>query len=383
LRYENEENNSAKEISMKPIHMVDVVGQYLKIKEEIDETALRVIGSGQYILGKEVSEFEHEVAQYLNVKHGIGCASGTDALMVSMMALGIGRGDEVITTPFTFAATTETIMLLGAKPMYVDIDPRTFNLDPLKIESAITKNTKAIIPVHLYGQTVDMDSLVAVAHRFNIPIIEDMCQAIGADYKGKKVGGIGAMGCISFFPSKNLGAFGDAGMVVTNDAALAEKVRMIVVHGSRERYKHEIIGLNSRLDALQAAMLRVKLRYIDQWIEARRKAALIYNHLFADSDVEIPYEAPYGRHVYHQYTVRIKNRDRVAQSLNEKNIPYGIYYPIALHRQEAYRAAGKPTGTFPVTEKATDEVLSLPMHTELDEEQQKCIVQSVVEAMKK
>jgi len=363
--------------------MVDVVGQYLKIKEEIDETALRVIGSGQYILGKEVSEFENEVGQYLNVKHGIGCASGTDALMVSMMALGIGRGDEVITTPFTFAATTETIMLLGAKPMYVDIDPRTFNLDPLKIESAITKNTKAIIPVHLYGQTVDMDPLVAVAHRFDIPIIEDMCQAIGADYKGKKVGGIGAMGCISFFPSKNLGAFGDAGMVVTNDAALAEKVRMIVVHGSRERYKHEIIGLNSRLDALQAAMLRVKLRYIDQWIEARRKAALIYNHLFADSDVEIPYEAPYGRHVFHQYTVRIKNRDRVAQSLNEKKIPYGIYYPIALHRQEAYRAAGKPTGTFPVTEKATDEVLSLPMHTELDEDQQKCIVQSIVEAMKK
>ncbi|MGD1045879.1 MAG: DegT/DnrJ/EryC1/StrS family aminotransferase [Bacteroidota bacterium] len=368
---------------MKPIHMVDVVGQYQKIKTEINETALRVIGSGQYILGKEVSEFENEITQYLHVNHGIGCASGTDALMVSMMALGIGNGDEVVTTPFTFAATTETIMLLGAKPIYVDIDPKTFNLDPSKMEAAITKSTRAIIPVHLYGQSVDMDPLVAIAHQHNIPIIEDMCQAIGADYKGKKVGGIGAMGCLSFFPSKNLGAFGDAGMVVTNDAAMAEKVRMIVVHGSRVRYEHEILGVNSRLDALQAAMLRVKLRYLDQWIDARRKAALIYNRLFAGSDVEIPYEAPYGRHVFHQYTIRIKNRDQIAQSLSEKKIPYGIYYPISLHLQKAYCAAGKPKGAFPVTETATNEVLSLPMHTELDEEQQKFIVQSILETMKK
>jgi len=368
--------------NMNPIHMVDVVGQYQKIKTEINETALRVIGSGQYILGKEVSEFENEIAQYLHVNHGIGCASGTDALMVSMMALGIGHDDEVVTTPFTFAATTETIMLLGAKPIYVDIDPKTFNLDPSKMEAAITKDTKAIIPVHLYGHTVDMDPLVAIANRHNIPIIEDMCQAIGADYKGKKVGGIGTVGCLSFFPSKNLGAFGDAGMVVTNDAALAEKLRMIVVHGSRVRYKHEIIGVNSRLDALQAAMLRVKLRYLDQWIDKRRQAAMAYNHLFAGSDVEIPYEAPYGRHVFHQYTIRIKNRDQVAQFLSEKKIPYGIYYPISLHMQKAYGTAGKSKGTFPITENATDEVLSLPMHTELDDEQQKFIVQSVLDAMK-
>ena len=363
--------------------MVDVVGQYQKIKNEIDEAALRVIGSGQYILGKEVSEFENEIAQYLHVKHGIGCASGTDALMVSMMALEIGHGDEVITTPFTFAATTETIMLLGAKPIYVDIDPKTFNLDPSKMEVAITKKTKAIIPVHLYGQTVDLDPIVTIANRYNIPIIEDMCQAIGADYKGKKVGGIGTMSCLSFFPSKNLGAFGDAGMVVTNDAVLAEKLRMIVVHGSRVRYKHEIIGVNSRLDALQAAMLRVKLRYLDQWIDTRRKAAVLYNHLFAGSNVEIPYEAPYAKHVFHQYTIRIKNRDQVAQSLSEKKIPYGIYYPISLHMQKAYCAAGKPECTFPVTENATREVLSLPMHTELDDEQQKFIVQSVLEAINK
>jgi dTDP-4-amino-4,6-dideoxygalactose transaminase len=376
-----EGRDSQKEVSMKPIQMVDVVGQYQKIKAEIDETALRVIGSGQYILGKEVSEFENEIAHYLHVNHGIGCASGTDALMVSMMALGIGPGDEVVTTPFTFAATTETIMLLGAKPVYVDIDPKTFNIDPLSVESAITKKTKAIIPVHLYGQAADMDPLVAVANRHAIPIIEDMCQAIGADYKGRKVGGIGIMGCLSFFPSKNLGAFGDAGMVVTNDASLAERLRMIVVHGSRERYKHELIGVNSRLDALQAAMLRVKLRFLDQWIDARRNAAKLYKNLFAGSDAVIPYEAPYGRHVFHQYTIRIKNRDHVVQSFHQKKIPYGIYYPISLHLQEAYRATGKPKGAFPATERATEEVLSLPMHTELDEEQQKFIVDSVIEAM--
>ena len=365
---------------MKPIQMVDVVGQYRKIKTEIDEAALRVIASGHYILGAEVSEFENEIAQYLHVNHGIGCASGTDALMVAMMALGIGPGDEVITTPFTFAATTETIMLLGAMPRYVDIDPRTFNIDPDKVEEVITEKTKAILPVHLYGQSVDMDPLVSIAQRHRIPIIEDMCQAIGADYKGKKVGGFGTMGCLSFFPSKNLGAFGDAGMVVTNDAALAEKVRMIVVHGSRERYKHELIGVNSRLDALQAALLRVKLRYLERWINARRNAAMMYNRLFTGSDVTIPYVAPYGTHVFHQYTIRIKNRDHVARSLSERKIPYGIYYPISLHLQEAYRAAGSPKGAFPVTEAATEDVLSLPMHTELDEEQQSFIVRSVLEA---
>jgi dTDP-4-amino-4,6-dideoxygalactose transaminase len=365
-----------------PIHMVDVVGQYKKIKKEIDEAALRVIASGQYILGREVSEFENEIARYLSVKYAVGCASGTDALMVAMMALGIGPGDEVVTTPFTFAATTETIVLLGAKPIYVDIDPATYNLDPSKIEEVITKNTKAIIPVHLYGQSVDMDPLVRVANHHGIPIIEDMCQAIGADYKGKKVGGIGTMGCISFFPSKNLGAFGDAGMIVTNDAVLAEKLRMIVVHGSRVRYKHEIVGVNSRLDALQAALLRIKLRYLDQWTHARRSAASVYNRLFAGSGIEVPCEASYGKHVFHQYTIRLKNRDKVSHALSEEKVPHGIYYPIPLHLQEAYSAAGKPKGTFPVTEKAADEVLSLPMHTELDEEQQKYIVQSVVEAMK-
>jgi dTDP-4-amino-4,6-dideoxygalactose transaminase len=363
--------------------MVDVVGQYQKIKKEIDEAALRVIESGQYILGKEVTEFENEIARYLNVKHAIGCASGTDALLVAMMALGVKAEDEVITTPFTFVATTETIVLLGAKPVYVDIDLRTFNLDPEKLKAAITKKTKAIIPVHLYGQPTDMDPLMDLSRQYSIPVIEDMCQAIGSDYKGKKLGGIGSVGCISFFPSKNLGAFGDAGMVVTNDSALAEKLRMIVVHGSRIRYKHELLGVNSRLDALQAAMLRVKLQYLDRWIDARRKAANCYNRLFTDSDVVIPYEAPYGTHVFHQYTIRMTQRDAVAKILNDKKIPHAIYYPIPLHLQEAYSSSETPRGSFPLTEKASEEVLSLPMHTELEADQQEYIVQNVLQALKK
>jgi dTDP-4-amino-4,6-dideoxygalactose transaminase len=361
------------------IQMVDVVGQYQKIKPEIDAAIQRVMNSGQYILGKEVSEFENEIAAYLGVRHAIGCASGTDALQAAMMALGVQPGDEVITTPFTFVATTETIVLLGAKPVYVDIDPQTFNLDPAGIELAITKKTKAIIPVHLYGQAVDMDPLIAVANKYGIPIIEDMCQAIGTEYKGKKVGGLGTIGCLSFFPSKNLGAFGDGGMLVTNDVALAERLRMIVAHGSRVRYKHEILGVNSRLDTLQAAMLRVKLKYLDRWIEARRTAAVLYNKLFQDSAVVTPFEAAYGKHVFHQYTVRLKNRDIVAQHLSEKKIPYGIYYPIPLHLQEAYRSVSICPKPLPVTEQAVREVLSLPMHTELDADQQRYIAGHILE----
>ncbi|MFZ1979505.1 MAG: DegT/DnrJ/EryC1/StrS family aminotransferase [Bacteroidota bacterium] len=360
------------------IQMVDVVGQYKKIKAEIDAAVQCVLDSGQYILGKEVSEFEKEIASYLGVQHAIGCASGTDALQAAMMALGLQPGDEVITTPFTFVATTETIVLLGAKPVYVDIDPQTFNIDPSGVESAITKKTKAIIPVHLYGQSTDMDPLVTVANKYGISIIEDMCQAIGTEYKGKKVGGLGKIGCISFFPSKNLGAFGDGGMIVTNDASIAEKLRMIAAHGSRVRYKHEILGVNSRLDTLQAAMLRVKLKYLDRWIEARRTAASLYTKLFQGSVVVTPVEAPYGKHVFHQYTIRLKNRDLVAQHLSEKKIPYGIYYPIPLHLQEAYHSVSICHGPLPATDQAVKEVLSLPMHTELDEEQLQYIAENIL-----
>ncbi|HLF20101.1 MAG TPA: DegT/DnrJ/EryC1/StrS family aminotransferase, partial [Bacteroidota bacterium] len=336
-----------------------------------------------FILGKEVKDFENEVAAYLGVKYAIGCASGTDALQIAMMALGVGPGDEVITTPFTFVATAETIVLLGAKPVYVDIDPKTYNIDPARIERAITGKTKAIIPVHLYGQSCDMDTIMDISRKHSLFVIEDNAQAIGAEHKGRKLGGIGSLGCISFFPSKNLGAYGDAGMVVTNDGALAEKIRMIIVHGSRVKYKHEILGVNSRLDTLQAAILRVKLRYLDQWIEARRKAAGRYNTLFSGKDVTTPFEVSYGKHVFHQYTIRLKNRNDVEKHLEEKKIPHAVYYPIPLHLQQAFRHVEAAESSFPVTEQAANEVLSLPMHTELTDEQQSYIASSVLEATRR
>jgi dTDP-4-amino-4,6-dideoxygalactose transaminase len=362
------------------IQMVDLTTQYKKIKPEIDEAIHRVLDSGQYILGKEVGEFESAAAGYLGTRHAIGCASGTDALQVALMALEIGPGDEVVTTPFTFVATTETIVLLGAKPVYVDIDPLTYNIDPAALEAAITPRTKAILPVHLYGHPADMDPVMEVARKHHLPVIEDAAQAMGAEYKGRKVGGIGELGCISFFPSKNLGAFGDAGMVVTNDDRLAEKVRVIIMHGSRKRYYHEMLGVNSRLDTLQAAVLNVKLKYLEQWHEARRAAAKFYNKLFKTDQIATPYEAPYARHIYHQYTLRIKNRDKVSGHLAQKKIPHAIYYPIPLHLQKAYENVGKPAGAFPRTEQAAAEVISLPMHTELTEEQQRFIAHSVLEA---
>ena len=363
------------------IQMVDLTTQYRKIKPEVDEAIHRVLDSGHYILGKEVGEFEAAAAKYLGIKHAIGCASGTDALQVAMMALNIGPGDEVITTSFTFVATTETIVLLGATPVYVDIDPLTFNIDPAGIEAAITPRTKAILPVHLYGHSVDMDPLMEVARKHGLPVIEDAAQAMGTEYKGRKVGGIGTLGCISFFPSKNLGAFGDAGMVVTQDDQLAEKVRMIIVHGSRKRYYHETIGVNSRLDTLQAAILNVKLRHLEQWHEARRTAARFYNELFKGHQVTTPYEAPYTRHIFHQYTLRMNQRDKVDEWLAQKKIPHAIYYPIPLHLQQAYEKVGKPKGSFPKTERAAAEVLSLPIHTELTEEQQRYIAQAVLEGL--
>jgi UDP-2-acetamido-2-deoxy-ribo-hexuluronate aminotransferase len=363
------------------IQMVDLTSQYKKIKPEIDEVLHRVLDSGMYILGKEVGEFEAAAATYLGTRHAIGCASGTDALQVAMMALDIQPGDEVITTPFTFVATTETIVLLGAKPIYVDIDPQTYNIDPAAIAAAITPRTKAILPVHLYGHPADMDPIMEVARKHGIPVIEDAAQAMGAEYKGRKVGGIGEMGCISFFPSKNLGAFGDAGMVVTNDDGLAAKLRMIINHGSRKRYYHEIIGVNSRLDTLQAAILNVKLKYLEEWHEARRAAAHFYNKLFNGKAVTTPYEAPYARHIFHQYTLRVPNRGKVAETLAQKKIPHAIYYPVPLHLQQAYAAVGKPLGTFTQTDRAAAEVLSLPMHTELTEEQQRFIAHAVLEAL--
>lgn len=360
------------------IHMVDLVGQYEKIKREIDTSVLEVLSSGQYILGKSVESFEKSVSQYLGVKHAIGCASGTDALQVALMAIDVKPGDEIITTPFTFVATVETIVLLGAKPVYVDIEPDTFNIDPNKIENAITKKTRAILPVHLYGHSAEMTPIMSIASKYNLPVIEDSAQAMGAEYRGKKVGTIGTLGCISFFPSKNLGAYGDAGMIVTNDDSLADRMRMIIIHGSRKRYYHEILGVNSRLDAMQAAILQVKLKYLDQWNDARRMAARKYIQLFEGSSIGLPVEKTYARHIYHQYTIRVKNRNEVERKLTEKKIPHAIYYPIPLHLQEAFREVVTPIGSFPITERAAEEVISLPMHTELIEEQQECIVNAVL-----
>lgn len=363
------------------IQMVDVVTQYRRIKPEIDAAIQAVLDSGHYVLGEAVKEFEENVARYLNVQHAVGCASGTDALQLALMALDIGPGDEVVTTPHTFIATAEAIVLLGATPVYVDIDPATYTIDPAQIEAVITKKTRAIIPVHLYGHAADMDPILAVARQHGLAVIEDTAQAIGATYKGRKVGGLGTIGCVSFYPSKNLGAYGDGGLVVTNDDTLGERIRMIANHGSRVRYRHELLGVNSRLDSIQAAILNVKLKYLDEWNEVRRKAAQKYNSLLEDTGVVRPVEAPYARHIYHQYTLRVRNRDKVTQHLTSKKIPNAIYYPIPLHQQEALRGIGNAHQSFPATEKAAAEVLSLPMHTELTDAQQEYIVAAVKEAL--
>jgi dTDP-4-amino-4,6-dideoxygalactose transaminase len=361
------------------LQMVDVVGQYKKIKPEVDSA---ILDSGNFVLGKEVGEFECAIAGYLGVKYAVGCASGTDALQVAMMALDIMPDDEIITTPFTFVATTETIVLLGAKPVYVDIDPKTFNIDPSLIEAAITPRTKAIIPVHLYGQAADMDPIMAIARKHNLRVIEDSAQGLGASYKGKKVCTFGDVSCISFFPSKNLGAFGDAGMVVTNDVALGEKMRMIIVHGSKVRYHHEILGVNSRLDTLQAVVLSTKLKYLDEWNATRRMSAARYNELLKGTPAVAPYVSPDCEHIFHQYTLRVPKRNELAEHLKQKGIPHGIYYPIPLHLQRAFAIAGKAKGAFPITEHACDEVISLPMHTELTEDQLVYITDAIKEFYK-
>jgi dTDP-4-amino-4,6-dideoxygalactose transaminase len=351
------------------LQMVDVLGQYSHIKTEVDAAIHRVLDSGQFILGKEVGELERQIAAYLGIAEAIGCASGTDALQIALMAYGIGPGDEVITTPFTFVATAEVIGLLGAKPVYVDIDPLTFNIDPAQVERAITPRTRAIVPVHLYGQPAEMDAIMEIAKRRGIKVIEDCAQALGAAYKGRKVCTIGDVGCISFFPSKNLGAFGDGGMVVTHDSELAGRMRMIAAHGSRVRYYHEVLGINSRLDTIQAAILGVKAKYLDGWNVARRKAAGRYSALLQGTPVVTPHVAPHCEHIFHQYTVRVPQRDALDSLLKEKGIPHAVYYPVPLHLQKAFVMSGGKKGDFPVTEQACEEVLSLPMHTELSEEQ--------------
>ncbi len=366
--------------------LVDLKTQYASIKEEIDRAVQEVIRSGEFILGPELKAFEDEIASYLGVKHAAGVASGTDALELALLACGIKPGDEVITTPFTFIATAETIAKCGAKPVFVDIDPKTYNIAPEKIEPRITKKTKAIVPVHLYGQPADMDPIMEVSKKYGLKVIEDCAQALGAEYKGKRVGSLSNAGCFSFFPSKVLGAYGDGGMVVTDDSEVAEKLKMLRNHGCKQKYYHIIPGFNSRLDSIQAAILRVKLRHLDEWIEKRRQKAALYSKLLGKIEgIEPPCVASYGYHIFNYYTIRMKNsranREKLQRHLGYQGISTAIYYPLSLHLQEVFKPLGHKLGNFPVSELAQEEVLSLPIYPELYEEEIEDIVAAIRHAL--
>jgi len=365
---------------------VDLTAQYQTIKKEIDKVIQKVLKESTFIGGREVEDFEKEMAGFCRIKHAIGVNSGTDALFLSLKALGIGSGDEVITTPFTFIATAGVIANCGAKPIFVDINPETFNIDPSKIEKAITQKIKAIIPVHLFGQMADMTEIMRISKKYNLYVVEDAAQAVGAEYKGRKAGTIGNLGCFSFFPAKNLGAFGDGGMVVTNNDELAEKIRLLKNHGSspKEKYLNLTIGTNSRLDAFQAAILRVKLKYLSKWSKERGVRASCYNEkLKGVGDIVTPVIAPNRNHIFHQYTIRTKQRDKLQRCLKEKGIPTMIYYPLSLHMQPAFKDLGYKSGDFPESERVSKEVLSLPVYPEIEKEQQDFIIQKIKEFFKK
>jgi Predicted pyridoxal phosphate-dependent enzyme apparently involved in regulation of cell wall biogenesis len=372
---------------MQPIQMVDLKQQTAKIKKELDLAIQEVISSAAFIQGKSVTDFTGGLSKYLGVKHVIPCANGTDALQISMMALDLQPGDEVITPSFTFIATTEVIALLRLQPVFVDVDPKTFCIDPVAIEKAITSKTKAIVPVHLYGQAANMEEIMKIAARHNLYVIEDNAQAIGGDYTFsdgtvKKTGTIGTVGATSFFPSKNLGCFGDGGAIFTNDDELAVALKMVANHGQSKRYYHDRVGCNSRLDSIQAAVLNVKLKYLDEYIAARRKAAAYYDQAFAGHPkITVPYKAAYTDHVYHQYTLLLEgvNRDALHQFLAAHGIPSMIYYPVPAHRQKMFDAFGGSNYDLKITDWLTDRVLSLPMHTELSDEQLAFISGKVLE----
>lgn len=381
---------------MKKIQMVDLQSQYQKIQPEIDKAVLDVMASAAFINGPEVRNFQEDLEKYLGVKHVIPCANGTDALQIAMMGLGLEPGDEVITADFTFAATVEVIALLKLTPVLVDVDPNTFNIDLEAIKKAITPKTKAIVPVHLFGQCAQMEEILAIAREHDLYVIEDTAQAIGADYtfadgSTKKAGTIGHVGTTSFFPSKNLGCYGDGGAIFTDDDELAHTIRGIVNHGMYERYYHDVVGVNSRLDSIQATILKLKLPHLDDYCNARRNAARYYNNAFRDNpNIVTPVTQKCGEicdtcncHVFHQYTLKITNgkRDALHKHLLDKGIPNAIYYPVPLHRQKAYQDDRYKEEDFKVTNELSDVVISLPMHTELDEEQLAFIVESVQEAV--
>jgi len=349
--------------------MVDLQRQYHDLKAEVDEAIRQVLKETRFILGPNVAKLEEEVAAYLGPSSAVGVASGTDALLLALRACGVGEGDEVITTPFTFIATAEVIALLGAVPVFADIAPDTFNIDPDGIEEKVTARTKAIIPVHLFGLPADMDGILDIAGRHGLAVVEDCAQAFGAEYKGKKVGTFGNYGCFSFFPSKNLACYGDGGMVVTGNEDSAGRIRLLRNHGSRKRYHHEELGYNSRLDEIQAAVLRVKLKRIDEFNAARRRNADLYRKHIRNADVALPSETADGRHVYHQFTVLSKKRDRIAAALNENGIASAVYYPVPLHLQEVFAHLGYRLGDFPDSERCAAEAISFPMFPELTEEE--------------
>lgn len=375
---------------MKDIQMVDLRSQYYKIQTEVDQAVLNVVRSSAYINGPDVKLLQEELENYLGVKNVIPCANGTDALQIIMMALGYKPGDEIITTDFTFIATAEVIALLGLTPVLVDVDPHTFNIDPAAIEKAITPKTKAIVPVHLYGQCANMEEIMKIAKKHNLHVLEDTAQAIGADYTfdngtTKKAGTMGIAGATSFFPSKNLGAYGDAGAIFTNDDELAEKIRMVVNHGMKVRYYHDEIGVNSRLDTIQAAILRIKLRHLDEYAAARRSAADYYDNAFANHPkIKTPYRDPKSSHVFHQYTLQLCeiDRDGLQKFLAEHNIPAMIYYPVPMHQQKAYLDDRYTSDMFTTSVNLSTCVISLPMHTELEEEQLQHITSKVLEYCK-
>jgi dTDP-4-amino-4,6-dideoxygalactose transaminase len=365
------------------VPLLDLHAQYKTIKPEIDAAVERVFASQHFILGDEVVAFEEALAEYCGSRHAIGCASGSDALLLALMALGIGAGDEVITVSYSFFATASSITRLGAVPVFLDISLNDFNLDPALLERAITPRTKAIIPVDLYGQCADIEAIAEIAERSGLPIVEDAAQAVGAEYKGRHAGTLGTIGCLSFFPSKNLGGAGDGGMLLTDDDNLAAKLRILRVHGGRERYYHSVIGINSRLDSLQAAVLGVKLRHLDRWNEARRAKAARYDKLFAAGGLNeflmTPTTQPHRRHIYHQYTLRCSRRDELMDHLRSAGIGCEVYYPVPLHRQECFAYLGYRQGSLPASEQLAADALSLPVYAELDDQMQDYVVDKVTE----
>lgn len=378
---------NAQSFGPQPVPLIDLTGQYRAIQTEINAAVQRVMTNQTFILGDEVNEFEADVAAYCDSRDAIGCASGSDALLLSLMALEIGAGDEVITTPFSFFATAGAIARTGATPVFVDISPDTFTIDPAAIEAALTRRTRAIMPVHLFGQCADMEPIWRMATHAGIAVIEDACQAIGSEYQGRRAGVLGSTGCFSFFPTKNLGGAGDGGLITTDDAELSRRMRRQRVHGDVGGYNHIDVGINSRLDALQAAILRVKLAHLDSWTEARQKNAARYRHLFAERNfedaLELPFERAGDRHVFNQFTIRARDgqRDALMKGLRDRKIGCNIYYPVPLHLQQCFAQLGYRQGALPQSESAAGEVLSLPIFPELTEAQQDRVVEGIAETL--